>query len=210
MRTTMFNLFKDNKKEIGTTKPKNEETEKEVTLSYDELKKEYEALKGLIECSFTLNMNLNDTFHYASADSEDIDSEDFLDLIPLATKYSPFKAMTAYCSVKREKLFNEKNLSPIAYYKYPEDMELFKEAQIEIEKDIKGDEKFADLSFELDQLNKELKEFGEKIIWRNSKLPSGLLLQVATLEKQKIYGVGSCRRDAEDDLRKKLKEIKND
>jgi hypothetical protein len=209
----MFNIFKKtNKKEFLNLIENKNSKEKDFTeeLSYEDLKSENEALKGLIKCSFHLEMNLNDTFYYACADSESIDSDDILDMVSIAQKYTPFKAMTAYCSIKREKLYNEKDCSPIAYCKYPEDMKLFKAARKEIERELKGGEKFCDLSFEIDYLEKETKEFGEKILWTSSKQPNGLILQVASLKEQQIYGVGSNRKGAMDDLKNKLKEKNNE
>jgi len=170
----------------------------------DDLKKENNILKEMIKSSFSIDINLNDTFYYACADSEEIDSEDFLDLLELSKKHGSYNTINAYCSLKREKMFNEKNLIPINL-KSKEEKEKFIKIKEEIELEMEGDDLFCDLAFNYEQLLKEQEEFGEKIYWTSAKQPSGLILQVAILQKQEIYGVGSNRYDVMNELRNKLK-----
>jgi hypothetical protein len=49
---------------------------------------------------FHHTLNMNDTFGWACSDSEEIDSGDLMDMLPLYEKYS-YDAFTAYVSVKR-------------------------------------------------------------------------------------------------------------
>ena len=171
-----------------------------------------EILKEMVAGCFNLNVNLNDTFYYACADSENISSDDFLDLLPIAKKYGTYKTMQAYCAVKRELFTNEKNLIPIWITRGDKkDKVDYKKAKEEILNHVRyfDSDLFVDLSFDLREKEKELNEFGENISWTSAKQKTGLIVQVASLLEQKIYGVGSCRQDAIEDLRVKLKEIKS-
>lgn len=176
------------------------------------MKTNEEILKEMVAGCFNLNVNLNDTFYYACADSENISSDDVLDLLPIAKKYGTYKTMQAYCSLKRELFTEEKNLIPICIKRgNKKDKSDYQKAKDEILKHVKDFDSdfFIDLSFDLREKEKELMEFGENISWTSAKQNTGLIIQVASLLKQKIYGVGSCRRDAIEDLKSKLKEKRN-
>lgn len=58
------------------------------------------ALENLISYSFNLQINMNDTFHYACGDVGEINSEDALDLLPFIDIYG-FDACVAYEAIKR-------------------------------------------------------------------------------------------------------------
>lgn len=60
---------------------------------------ELEAYKELVRCSFSVVINLNDTFSYACAESDDIDRDDVEVIIPFIQKYGR-SALIAYCSIK--------------------------------------------------------------------------------------------------------------
>lgn len=173
------------------------------------MKTKEETLLEMLECCFKVDINLNDTFYYACADSEEINAEDFVDLIPLAQKYGAINAVLAFCAVKREQMGEVKNLEPIGINKRKEKKN-FRNAKKEIETIIKDPnfEQFFELSWDVDERKKELEEFGELIEWHHSTLKTGLVLRTATLPKQKIYGVGTSINDTVNDLRKKLKESK--
>lgn len=58
------------------------------------------ALENLINYSFNLQINMNDTFHYACSDVCEIENEDALDLLPFINDYG-FDALIAYEAIKR-------------------------------------------------------------------------------------------------------------
>jgi hypothetical protein len=64
------------------------------------MKSREEILEKIIEDSFFIIINLSDTFYYACADSEKIEGEDYIELIPLIEKYG-YYAEVAYCAIKR-------------------------------------------------------------------------------------------------------------
>lgn len=59
------------------------------------------ALEALLEGSFSVNLNMNDTFAFACGDSEEISVEDFDLMVPIIAKYGQ-SALTAYVAVKRD------------------------------------------------------------------------------------------------------------
>lgn len=67
----------------------------------DELQKELEIYKEILSNVFSCELNMNDTFFWACADSEDIDNDDIEALMPLFHKYSVSDVLVAYVSVKR-------------------------------------------------------------------------------------------------------------
>lgn len=64
------------------------------------MSKDLESLFEVIEGSFTITVNMNDTFYYACADSETLESDDLITILPLITKYGD-AALTAYVAIKR-------------------------------------------------------------------------------------------------------------
>lgn len=58
------------------------------------------AYKILIEGTFDLILNMNDTFHYASADCESMPADDVETLLGVLSEYK-HEALTAYAAVKR-------------------------------------------------------------------------------------------------------------
>ena len=157
-----------------------------------------------------MDVNLNDTFFYACADSEEIDVEDLLDLVDIAKEYGTYHALVAYCSVKRE-LLNEEEMPVPIWIKKRADKKNYLAAvkAIKSEIELKTD-KFVDISFNHNQNNKELDTYGEKILWTHAKQPNGLVLQVASLPKQEIYGVGASMSDAMKSLRDQLEDKNNE
>ena len=172
------------------------------------MKTNEEILKEMIGSCFSLDINLNDTFYYACADTEEICTEDFLDLLEVAKEHGTYNTITAYAAVKRELLNDEKNLSPI-WLKRKDKKDYFAAKDKILNKVKEDNDLFVELSFDYNEKQKEESEFGEPIYWSSSK-QNNLILQVASLPKKKIYGVGSCRYDAENDLRKKFKEKENE
>lgn len=175
------------------------------------IKTNEEILKEMIEGCFTVEVNLNDTFYYACADGEEVCADDFLDLLPFCKEYGTYKTIHAYCALKRELLGNEKDLVPIWIERgsRQDKKEYNKVKELILESIRKDEDSFIELSFELEEKEKELEEFGENISWTSAQQKTGLVLQVASLLNKKIYGIGSCRRDAIDDLKLKLKEMEN-
>jgi hypothetical protein len=62
---------------------------------------ELEVYKEIIKSSFNLSLNMNDTFDWACADSEDVDADDVVHIVPIAMKYGVDATLLAYASVKR-------------------------------------------------------------------------------------------------------------
>lgn len=59
------------------------------------------AIQILLGGSFSLNLNMNDTFGFACADCETFDVDDLEPMIPLINRYGRH-ALTAYVAVKRK------------------------------------------------------------------------------------------------------------
>lgn len=60
----------------------------------------YQKLLKMVNSFFKVSMNMNDTFGYGCADSENMDGEDIEEIFPLFEKYG-FSTLAAYASVKR-------------------------------------------------------------------------------------------------------------
>lgn len=60
----------------------------------------YKAMNALLEGAFSIDLNMNDTFAFASADAESMNVDDFDELIPIINKYG-HSALTAYVAIKR-------------------------------------------------------------------------------------------------------------
>lgn len=59
-----------------------------------------EAYKKILLSSYQITINLNDTFYYACADSEEIDGDDIEEILPIFQKYGD-DTLIAYVAVKR-------------------------------------------------------------------------------------------------------------
>lgn len=62
---------------------------------------EQRAIQILLKGSFSVNLNMNDTFAFASADAEEMSVDDFLLMMPVVAKYGGH-ALTAYVALKRK------------------------------------------------------------------------------------------------------------
>ncbi len=62
---------------------------------------ELKAYKILIKNSFNIEVNMNDTFWYATADSEQIEANDVDFLVPVIARYGD-AAINAYVAIKRQ------------------------------------------------------------------------------------------------------------
>ena len=58
------------------------------------------ALEKLVRGSYSIHLNMGDTFAFATAEGEDLDAEDAEELCPLIAKYG-YAALTAYAAVAR-------------------------------------------------------------------------------------------------------------
>lgn len=62
---------------------------------------ELEAYKAVLEnAAYGIELNMNDTFYYACGDSETLNNDDAITLIPIIQRYGDI-ALIAYCSIKR-------------------------------------------------------------------------------------------------------------
>lgn len=61
---------------------------------------ELEALKMILEDTFELTLNMNDTFYYATGDCETLEGDDLLSILPVVQKYGT-DALVAYVALKR-------------------------------------------------------------------------------------------------------------
>ncbi len=58
------------------------------------------AMRTLVDASDTFVLNMNDTFGFATADVEEMDSEDFERMVPVIARHGR-AALVAYAAVKR-------------------------------------------------------------------------------------------------------------
>ena len=66
------------------------------------LREESDLLKETLDYCFSLTVNLNDTFYYASADAEEIETDDIEKMLPIMDKYGVRNTLVAYAAIKRQ------------------------------------------------------------------------------------------------------------
>lgn len=59
------------------------------------------AMEEILKGSFSFQLNMNDTFAFACADSEEMSTDDFEKIVPIIAKYGQ-NALNAYAAVKRK------------------------------------------------------------------------------------------------------------
>lgn len=108
----------------------------------------FEIIKG---ATFTYSFNMNDTFHWACADTCEIDSDDLNDLIPLIKKHE-YMAIIAYEAIFRG-------------YDPDDEMKIKGKEFDNAKKDIMDllSEKFYTLREKVTNRNEELELFGEEV-----------------------------------------------
>jgi hypothetical protein len=57
-------------------------------------------IERLLNCCFEVMINLNDTFHYSSADTDAINCEDLIEILPIFERFGN-DALVAYVALKR-------------------------------------------------------------------------------------------------------------
>lgn len=97
-------------------------TDKEKVKIYEEL----------LEESFGLDVNMNDTFGFGGSDNETIDGDDFEHLLPIIGMHGRHHALVAYVAVKRS-LLKGKRIDPISCHCH-HDGPGYESARTEIEK----------------------------------------------------------------------------
>lgn len=65
-------------------------------------REESDLLKETLDYCFSLTVNLNDTFYYASADAEEIEPYDIKIMLPIMDKYGVRDTLVAYAAIKRQ------------------------------------------------------------------------------------------------------------
>lgn len=123
------------------------------------MKTELEAYKILLEtCGYGLNLNINDVFAWGCADSEEIESDDGIALIPFIQRYG-YTAIIAYVSIKRQGTIPQ---GPVLKL-YPE----FYKVRDELQKLADtGDILFSEY-FDREEQKKEMMNFGgQRVQWR--------------------------------------------
>jgi hypothetical protein len=174
------------------------------------MKTKEEALEMLLTDTYHITLNMNDTFAYACADSEEVDADDMMSLLPLIQEFE-YDAITAFVSVKREIMEGYVG-HPISY----KDNSKYREARDLIVKSLNDptDERFCSLRYDKSVTDKQVAEFGEKIRWAKGTeipLPDGKyksILMTCYLQKAQIFGSGFNMSEAEKDLRKKFQDKK--
>ncbi len=170
------------------------------------MKTKQEQLEYLIMASFRLEINMNDTFHYACADVSNISSDDAMDLLDYIGDYG-FDALMAYEAISRGYDPDIKKYITKEYL----------EVKDKILKRMEEESGFlCDLNFKKRQEKEQIAKYGgiisfkfvkptiiQKII---QKLTKGdvCYICVCSLENSKIKGYGTNMKEAELDLSKKL------
>lgn len=107
--------------------------------------------KLLTEYTFSVQINMNDTFHWACADAGELSSDDVEDMLPLIDKFG-FYALVAYEAIKR-------GYNPEAGLGYDEDD--FKQLKSLILKMMEENENFLpDLNYNYRKEQKQIKDYG--------------------------------------------------
>lgn len=159
------------------------------------------ALEDLIKSCHSLKVNMNDTFHYACADSCELDAEDALDLVPFIGEYG-FDALMAYEAIKRD-------YDPqIPQYVTPSFLEVKEKLLLAM----KEDKNFlVDLNYQKEKERKEILEFGGKLYFKfkeptdeQKKAGQNYYTCQCFCEGKDLVGIGSNMHEATNDLRKKM------
>jgi len=167
------------------------------------MKTKEEVLEEILSNTYHVEVNMNDTFGYACAESEDLDGDDLLDLVPFIQEYD-WDAVVALVAIKQE-VYYGKRPDPIRNSGSYKDVlsKLYKAL------DDSKDERFFEIRYKRDQKLKEIETFGEKVQYAGTTKEKGLQPQIHYLEKAGIYAIGSSWRKTRDELIKKfsLREI---
>lgn len=171
-----------------------------------------EAIAAIIEDSYHVALNMNDVFFWGCAQTCDVDPDDFFDLVELYQKYQG-GATLAYASV-------EDNMEPqnlLDHCPTSKSILTYKDAKVELLELIKQG-KFPHLAFEIEQREKEVKEFGSLIEYTSEEYShlqtwwfhTKKLFKPSTYRIQRIRGtlksgetfVGGNRHEIQEGLRK--------
>jgi hypothetical protein len=86
----------------------NEADLKEIGATREEVTR---AVETLVDSTFKFTLNMNDTFAFACADADDLDSDDFYFMIPIIARHG-HHALIAYVAFKRS-LESKSEVTPI-------------------------------------------------------------------------------------------------
>lgn len=162
--------------------------------------------KLLIDCSFGIDIALNDTWYYACADSENIDSDDVPELIPYIEKYG-YDAVLAYIAIKREHDPQIPDVISENFYKAKEELQILadkdeilcyqhiEKREKEKEKKLFDGQTISWTTYEDIRVNRF-----KKFIYGNKKLIT--VINVASLPDG-TFAIGKNRRDTKERLIKK-------
>jgi hypothetical protein len=168
-----------------------------------------QVLEQIIRSCHNLEVNLNDTFWYATAYSENIPATDILDLISYLEEYSIDDVINAYVALKIE----EDPTIPAYLTK-----DFYKIKQILSEKMSESQSFLADLNFNIRKQKEQIKKYGGKLSfkwieptpiprpwWKFwGKQPIQYCTVVCSCEGRSEKGYAHTMRDAEEDLASKI------
>lgn len=167
---------------------------------------EIDILKGLIENTYYVTVNMNDVFGWGCADCEELDGDDLLDLVPYLKKYG-WVALYSLVSIKRE-IYEDYISEPQPALKCHNFQEVRKELYDDMVKE-KGD-LFWEINHKREEVEKEISIYGERVKYTGTTKKSGLIPQVQYLEKAGIYAIGSNTVSVEKELKRKFLEKQNE
>ena len=164
-----------------------------------------ESLEKIIKYAHKIEINMNDTFHYACGDSSHLPSEDVWDLLPFMALYD-FDTLIAYEAIKRDYDPEIEDYLTLSYFEIK---------NILIEK-MKLDENFlCDLNHQKRREKKEIEEFGGKLYFRwekptNPEIKNGLISYICEChcEGRTEVGYGKNMNEAQIDLKSKIEGLK--
>jgi hypothetical protein len=145
-----------------------------------------------------MNLNMNDTFHYACGDSEELDSKDVEVIIPIIQKYGN-DVLVAYSAIRR-------GYDPTIPQRVTEEFKKAKEELIPLAE--KGDILVYQFLERESREEEKLIFDGQIIEWKSYWTTSVPLLR-RCLGKQSLHvakladgtiGIGHCKKDAKDRL----------
>lgn len=169
------------------------------------LSEENKMLKDLIKNAFSIDFNMNDTWAYACADSQEIDGHAVFDLIPYIEKYGVHDSINALSSV-----FLEVEDGEIIHPIKPVDTEEYRNARKDIIAELDDPERntFFYLRYNRDDKKKHLEKYGEEVLrWGIAKKP-GLQAIILELKEKGIFGIGTNQVGAFKDLDEKFENYK--
>lgn len=85
---------------------------------------ELEVYKEIVESSFHLQLNMNDAFHWATADAEDLHGYDVERIVPICMKYGTSPTLLAYAAISRGYDSDHKKLLTNEYWAAKEELQL--------------------------------------------------------------------------------------